>query len=131
MRLLAAVLLLAAAACQPTGATRCDRQVGALIVAEREGWSFDCRPPSSWDQHLGWADHDTRTLWIWEHRLTNDRALAKVMWHELGHTVWSRQGRVGSQAQEEAWADGWAWCAYPLPGVSYLAHPTNCGGYLR
>lgn len=128
--LLAATLMVAAAACEPTGSLRCDKQYAELARAEAWGYKYDCTPPTSWEPHLGWADHEHRTLYVWAAGLPI-ATLQAVMAHELGHVQWDRLGKTGTQTAEETWSDGFAWCFDPQPGVSYLSRPTYCAPYLR
>lgn len=118
------------AGCQPTGVPECDRNVAALVVADVEGYRYDCTPtevqlPAHKD---GWADHENRVLYV---RPDGTNFTIKVMWHELGHGVYTnRYGLSGTQAQREDWADGYAWCRQPIPGMSYRVKPTNCALYI-
>ena len=78
---------------------------------------------------LGWTEHSSHTVWMWPDKMLDNRVLRKVAWHEVGHVVWERQGRTGTQVQEERWADGYAYCAEPIAGVSYAVRPSNCRDY--
>ena len=121
-------------ACQPTGSARCDKLVAQISRAEGLGYRLRCDAPFPGQSNsgrlvLGWTDHSTDTIWIWPARLLDDRALRKVAWHEVGHVVWERRHRSGTQAEEERWADGYAYCAEPIAGVSYSIRPTDCRTY--
>ncbi len=130
--LLPLALLLGVAACEPTGVPRCDEVLAALVYADQVGYRFDCDPPAEFEPHLGWTDHDTKTLYVWEGRISDNRVLAKVMFHEVGHAVVEVRGLTFStQSAEEVWADGYSWCRFPQSGVSYLSKPTNCDPYLK
>jgi hypothetical protein len=132
--LLAAALVLSLAACQPTGVPVCDGTGWALLQAEAFGYVFDCTPdlPGAPANVLGFADHPNRVLYVWPDRMP-PVVVPKIMWHELGHVAWDRQGRSGSQAAEETWADGYAWCKQPIPVVSFRSRPTwwECPDYLK
>lgn len=122
--LVTAVLGLAVAGCQPTGSPRCDQFLAPIVVADSYGYTIDCTPPASWPLHLGWTDHEHRTIYVWADRM-NDRALLKIMWHEDGHAYFEVTGRTfSSQQAEECAADRYAW-DHMLPadrlGVSFLA----------
>ena len=127
-------LALGLGACQPTGNPRCDQLAAQIARAEALGYRIRCDAPfpgeaSDGRQVLGWTDHDTHTIWMWPARLPDPRALRKVAWHEVGHAVWERHGWSGAQADEERWADGFAYCAEPIQGVGYLVRPADCRGY--
>jgi hypothetical protein len=136
---LAALVLLAsaaAAACQPTGHPRCDALVAQRVLADDLGYQIRCDPDFPGTSPtgraiVGWAEHDERILWLWPDRMTDTRVLRKIAWHELGHVVWDRQGRTGTQADEERWADGFSWCQEQLAGVGYTYRPTNCAEFRR
>ncbi len=122
------------AACQPTGNPRCDALVGPVSRADSFGYRVRCDASfpgvSSTGQNvLGWTDHKTKTVWMWPNKMKDDRVLRKVAWHEVGHIVWTRQHRQGTQAEEERWADGYSYCAEPIPGVGYAIRPSDCSGY--
>jgi hypothetical protein len=127
MRVLLVAALLSCTACQPTGVRVCDRNTAALVIAEVEGYRYDCTPTEvdlQW--HMGWADHANRILYVVP---DGAKRTADVMWHELGHAVWENRGYTGTQAQEERWADGYSWCHYPQQGISYQTKPTDCAPY--
>ena len=120
--------------CQPTGNARCDKLTAQIARADQYGYRLRCDAPFEGRTNtgllaLGWTDHATDTIWIWPKRLVDDRALRKVAWHEVGHVVWERSDRSGTQAAEELWADGFAYCTEPIAGVSYSIRPTDCGAY--
>ena len=122
------------AGCQPTGNARCDKLTAQIARADQNGYRLRCDAPFAGQANtgrlvLGWTDHATDTIWIWPERLVDSRALRKVAWHEVGHVVWERRNRSGTQAEEERWADGFAYCTEPIAGVSYSIRPTNCGAY--
>lgn len=106
--LLVAVLAVSTSACQSTGSPRCDQHAGLVTEADKIGYHYDCTP--SWTgAPLGWADHDTRTLYVQEPSLSHSGALLKVMYHELGHAYFAIQGRTFStQRAEECAADAYA-----------------------
>jgi len=121
-------------ACEPTGHPRCDALVRQVVTADSFGYRIRCDatfPGTSNEGRsvLGWADHDSKTIWIWPNKITDDRVLRKIAWHEIGHVVWDRKGRTGTHDEEERWADGYAYCAEPIKGVSYTIRPTNCSSY--
>ena len=121
-------------ACQPTGNPRCDKLAAQITRAEELGYRLRCDAPFPGQANggrlvLGWTDHSADTIWIWPERLVDNRALRKVAWHEVGHVVWERRHLSGTQTEEERWADGFAYCAEPIAGVSYSARPTNCRSY--
>lgn len=128
-----AALVAALAACHPgTGHPACDPQHPQRDLAARLGYKFDCTPPAYFEPHIGWADHKTKTLWIWADRIptSGHRAVRKTMWHELGHAVVERRGMTfPTHSAEERWADGFAYCKEPIQGVSYLLIPTSCTNY--
>jgi hypothetical protein len=131
---LALLVVGALAACQPTGHPRCDALTKQVMRAESFGYRIRCDasfPGTSNEGRsvLGWTDHDAKTLWIWPSKITDDRVLRKIAWHEIGHVAWDRQGRTGTQEAEERWADGYAYCAEPIKGVSYSSRPTSCAPY--
>ena len=137
-RALAAVLALAVAgtlaACEPTGHPRCDALWGPVSRAESLGYRVRCDASfpgtsSTGQSILGWTDHAKRTIWLWPAKMRDDRVLRKVAWHEVGHAAWERQGRSGTQSAEEQWADGYAYCAERIAGVSYAIRPASCAGY--
>lgn len=129
---LAVLAVIPLAACEPTGHPRCDNLLGAQrFEIEARGWLLRCDPPASFHydggyQPSGWTDHKTRTVWLWPDRIPDDRVLIKTAWHELGHIVYGEHGYRGTQADEERWADGYAWCREPIFGISYLSMPTGC-----
>jgi hypothetical protein len=132
--LLALTISAGLAACQPTGSARCDKLQATLAQAESYGYRVRCDATfpgvSSTGQNvLGWTDHTTKTIWMWPAKMTDQRVLRKVAWHEVGHIAWTRQHRTGTQSAEERWADGYAYCAEPIQGVGYSIIPTDCRGY--
>jgi hypothetical protein len=131
--LVLAVALSVVAGCQPTGDLRCDTLVVQRARAEALGYRLRCDAPfsgvsSSGRSVLGWTEHDTHTIWLWPDKLSGN-ALRKVAWHEIGHVVWDRKGHHGTQADEERWSDGYAYCAEPIKGVSYALRPASCASY--
>ncbi len=124
----------ALAACEPTGNARCDALGAQRVAAERLDYPIKCDAKvegvaNDGRSVLGWTDHENRTIWLWPTKMTDDRVLRKVAWHELGHVAWDVLGRKGTQADEERWADGFAYCSEPIKGVSYSSRPGSCKGY--
>ena len=92
-----------------TGNARCDKLTAQIARADQNGYRLRCDAPFAGQANtgrlvLGWTDHATDTIWIWPERLVDSRALRKVAWHEVGHVVWERRNRSGTQAEEERWA---------------------------
>ena len=130
LRVLAASVVLATtfAACQPTGSTRCDAYWPPLAVMETQtAYRMDCTPgfpnkTPTGQNILGWADHGTKTLWIWPDGIS-DRLLHKVMWHEVGHAK-------GHHSEHHA--DAYAYChmsAAEREGISFMypwPSPADC-----
>ncbi len=122
------------AACQPTGHPRCDRLTSPNAKAEAFGYRVRCNATfpgvsTSGKSVLGWTDHANRTIWLWPGKMGDDRVLRKVAWHEVGHVAWDRLKKSGTQATEEKWAEGYAYCAEPIKGVGYSSRPSDCRGY--
>lgn len=132
--LLALTVAASLGACQPTGNLRCDRLVRPVARASALGYEVRCDASfsgtsSAGQNVLGWTDHKTETIWLWPDKMKDDRVLRKVAWHEVGHVVWERRGYDGPQSNEERWADGYAYCAEPIKGVSYTSRPSDCRPY--
>lgn len=124
------------AACQPTGHPRCDDLTRQRARADSYDYPIRCNATFSGVSNagrsvLGWTDHDSDIIWLWPNKMTDSRVLRKVAWHEIGHVAWDRQGRSGTQAAEELWADGYSYCSEPIAGVGYSSRPTDCTSYLR
>lgn len=117
-----AVLVTALGACEPTNDPRCDSHLAPILEADKLGYRIDCEPP--WVGPLGWAEHDTRTLWVDADRITHDGGLVKVMWHEVGHAAFNVAGRTfPTQQAEECAADAYAYSkmtAAERSGVGFL-----------
>lgn len=109
-------MMLALAACEPTGDRRCDQHVGIVLEIQSHGWTVDCTPGfpnrgtydgQTWFTIWGWADADTRTVWVWPDAVPSDDHLRYVLWHELAHV----RGITGEDD-----ADAYSWCREPLFG---------------
>lgn len=77
------------------------------------------------------TDHQARVVYIWPP--SNGAATIAVLWHEHGHVLVEQRGTVfASQADEERWAWGHAWCIAPQSGLGYPIKPTaaECPAYL-
>ncbi|MEQ1788182.1 MAG: hypothetical protein ABL966_14100 [Acidimicrobiales bacterium] len=132
--LLTLVVMTGLGACRPTGDLRCDQLVRPVARASALGYEVRCDATfsgtsSAGQNVLGWTDHKTQTIWLWPDKMTDDRVLRKVAWHEVGHVVWERRDYSGPQSNEERWADGYAYCAEPIKGVSYANRPTDCSPF--
>jgi hypothetical protein len=132
--LISLVALGGLAACEPTGHPRCDALHKQVARAESFGYHVRCDPSfpavsGTGRSIVGWTDHANKTIWMWPDRMPDSRALRKVAWHEVGHIVWDRQNRAGTQADEERWVDGYSYCAEPIQGVGYAIIPTSCTNY--
>lgn len=122
-----------------TGNAACNARVGPLAKADIEGYHFDCTPPQHITdsvpvQVLAVIVYDDDMIYLWPSRTGTGDFMTKTMWHEVGHAVLFRvlNGNVLPHAASEAWADGYAWCAEPIAGMSYLRKPTpaQCPSYL-
>lgn len=106
-------------ACQPTGNARCDAQWDILTEIEERGYTVDCDPgfdnvagsgPRAGRTISGWADHGSKTVWIWPAEFDSDRKLRKTLWHELGHVT-------GIHNEPEA--EQYSYCREPMGGLGY------------
>lgn len=110
-------LVLALAACEPTGDIRCDAHVDILDEIESHGWTINCDPDfenkgtydggQTWFPIWGWADANRQTVWIWPHAVpaedieierhgahwdvknwqVKDPYMRYLLWHELAHVT--------------------------------------------